>query len=134
MPLQTIAIVIGGQDADVGIGGYLTGGDHLTGGGHSPVSAYYGLGADNVLELQVITPTGELKTLNQCSNEDFFFAFRGVSGTHQSCSLFVVVLRNLHNIGWRFEFWCHYICDPESIRNAVPILVSLHNQPGKYRE
>ena len=67
------SMIIGGQDPDVGIGGYITG------GGHSPISAQYGLAADNILELDVVTPSGDIKTLNQCSNMDLFFAFRGVS-------------------------------------------------------
>ncbi|MCJ1335552.1 hypothetical protein MMC09_000824 [Bachmanniomyces sp. S44760] len=113
MPLQTIAIVIGGQDADVGIGGYLTGGDHLTGGGHSPVSAYYGLGADNVLELQVITPTGELKTLNQCSNEDFFFAFRGGGGS----SFGVIISATLKAYATPSLSWSHFTINQENIEN-----------------
>ena len=65
--------VIGGDDAEVGIGGYLTG------GGHSPLSGQYGLAADNVLELEVVTPSGDITILNQCSHPDLFFAFRGVS-------------------------------------------------------
>ena len=67
------AIIVGGDDAGVGLGGYLTG------GGHSPISGQYGLAADNVLEMEVVTPSGDLVTLNQCSNPDLFFAFRGVS-------------------------------------------------------
>lgn len=69
------SMIIGGQDPDVGIGGYLTG------GGHSIISGHYGLAADNILEFDVVTPSGEVKTLNQCSNRDLFFAFRGVSAS-----------------------------------------------------
>ena len=67
------SIVIGGDDPDVGLGGYLTG------GGHSPLSGHYGLAADNVLELEVVTPAGNVRVLNECSHPDLFFAFRGVS-------------------------------------------------------
>lgn len=59
--------------ASVGLGGWLTG------GGHSPVGALYGLGVDNVLEMQIVTPTGDLVTANECQNPDLFWAFRGVS-------------------------------------------------------
>ncbi|KAL8683249.1 MAG: hypothetical protein Q9186_000751 [Xanthomendoza sp. 1 TL-2023] len=41
------SMIIGGQDPDVGLGGYLTG------GGHSPISGNYGLAADNVLECEI---------------------------------------------------------------------------------
>lgn len=67
------SMIVGGEDPDVGLGGYLTG------GGHSLISGHYGLAADNILELKVVTPSGEIATLNQCSNTDLFFAFRGVS-------------------------------------------------------
>ena len=66
-------MVVGGDDANVGLGGYLTG------GGHSPISGQYGLAADNVLELKVVDPSGVVQTLNPCLNPDLFFAFRGVS-------------------------------------------------------
>ena len=65
--------IIGGEDPDVGLGGYITG------GGHSLISAQYGLAADNILEFEVVNPTGEMLTLNECSNQDLFFAFRGVN-------------------------------------------------------
>ncbi|KAH8806136.1 hypothetical protein F5884DRAFT_801793 [Xylogone sp. PMI_703] len=49
----------------------------LQGGGHGPLSATYGLGADNVLELEVITADGEIRTVNECENTDLFYALRG---------------------------------------------------------
>lgn len=52
---------------------------YITGGGHSLISGQYGLAADNVLEFRVVTPKGEIKTLNPCENTNLFFAFRGVS-------------------------------------------------------
>ena len=67
------SMIIGGEDPDVGLGGYITG------GGHSLISAHYGLAADNVLEFSVVTPDGNIRTLNQCSDSDLFWAFRGVS-------------------------------------------------------
>ena len=75
------SIIVGGEDPDVGIGGYLTG------GGHSPISGHYGLAADNILEFQVVNPSGDVEILNQCSNSDLFFAFRGVSTPDISISL-----------------------------------------------
>ncbi|KAL8697120.1 MAG: hypothetical protein Q9201_007297 [Fulgogasparrea decipioides] len=69
------SMIIGGEDPDVGLGGYLTG------GGHSPISGAYGLAADNVLEFEVVTPAGDIKTINACQNRDLFFAFRGVSAS-----------------------------------------------------
>jgi hypothetical protein len=67
--------IVGGLEATVGLGGYLTG------GGHSPLSTAYGMAADNVLELTVITPSGSMLTVNECQNQDLFYAFRGGGGS-----------------------------------------------------
>lgn len=66
------SMIIGGEDPDVGLGGYLTG------GGHSLISGHYGLAADNILEFSVVTTDGNVRILNECTNTDLFFAFRGV--------------------------------------------------------
>lgn len=63
--------VVGGADLDVGIGGW-TGG-----GGHSPISSLYGLGADNVLEMEVVTADGKIQTINEDCEPDLFWAMRG---------------------------------------------------------
>jgi FAD/FMN-containing dehydrogenase len=66
-------VVVGGGDSDVGVVGWMTG------GGHSPISAKYGLGADNVLEIRLVAPTGDILTANANTNTDLFWALRGVS-------------------------------------------------------
>jgi len=70
---QNLSIISGGA-ATVGLGGYLSG------GGHSAISQIYGLAADNVLEMTVVTPTGEIVTVDDCSNSDLFWALRGGGG------------------------------------------------------
>ncbi|KAF1983708.1 FAD-binding domain-containing protein [Aulographum hederae CBS 113979] len=65
-------IIVGGADPSVGIGG-----GWFMGGGHGPYSNQYGLGADNVLELEVVTPTGEKVVANENSYPDLFWALRG---------------------------------------------------------
>ncbi|KAI0439620.1 FAD-binding domain-containing protein [Xylaria telfairii] len=67
--------VVGGTSKSVSVGGYLTG------GGHSILAPRYGLGADNVLELEVVTPLGDILTANECQNEDLFWAMRGGGGS-----------------------------------------------------
>ena len=54
-------------------------GGYLTGGGHSPLSHIYGLGAEQVYEVEMVTPTGEIVIANECQNSDLFWAVRGVS-------------------------------------------------------
>ena len=49
-------------------------------GGHSVLSPLYGLGADRVLEITVVTPDGVLRTANRYTNPDLFWALRGAGG------------------------------------------------------
>ena len=65
--------VVGGADTGVGIAGWIAY------GGHSPISARYGLGADQVLEMEVVTADGVLRTVNEHNDPDLFWALRGVS-------------------------------------------------------
>ena len=52
----------------------------MQGGGHGPAAHNYGLGADQVLEAQVVLANGTLVTANACQNPDLFFAIRGGGG------------------------------------------------------
>lgn len=72
--LKNLMIMSGGAGT-VGVGGYLTG------GGHSALSSTFGLAADQVLEIEIVTPGGEILTVNECQNTDLFWAMRGVSTT-----------------------------------------------------
>jgi len=49
----------------------------MQGGGHSPATHDFGLGADQVLEAQVVLASGKTVTVNPCQNPDIFFAIRG---------------------------------------------------------
>ncbi|KAI7182868.1 hypothetical protein KC316_g8177 [Hortaea werneckii] len=65
-------IVVGGGTPTVGaLGGWMQG------GGHGPASRNYGLGADQVLEAQVVLSDGCVVTANPCENSDIFWAIRG---------------------------------------------------------
>lgn len=61
-----------------GTGGTVSAGGYITGGGHSILSAKYGLAADQVVEMEMVTPMGEILVLNECHNTDLFWAMRGV--------------------------------------------------------
>ena len=68
-------IVAGGSARTVGaIGGYLTGGCH------SPFSFHYGLAADNLLEVRLVTPCGTHVVLNEYTDPEYFWAVRGGGG------------------------------------------------------
>ena len=66
--------IVAGNSNTVSVGGYIAG------GGHGIYSGRYGLAADNVLELEMVTPTGEVVTANECQNPDIFWAVRGGGG------------------------------------------------------
>lgn len=70
--------VTGGGAKSVTLGGYITG------GGHSALSQAFGLAADNVLQMEVVTPKGDILTVNEDQHPDLFWALRGVSLQFQS--------------------------------------------------
>ncbi|MGN4423532.1 FAD-binding protein [Bacillus cereus group sp. MYBK30-1] len=64
----------GGTCPTVGVSGYTLGG----GWGYS--SRYFGLGCDNLIELELIDYTGSLITANESCHKDLFWACRGAGG------------------------------------------------------
>ncbi|KAL3961271.1 alcohol oxidase [Purpureocillium lilacinum] len=65
-------IVVGGGSVSPG----ATGG-WPSGGGHGPATRNYGLGADQILEVEVMLADGCIVTANHCSNTDLMRAIRG---------------------------------------------------------
>ncbi|KAK4221912.1 FAD binding domain-containing protein [Podospora fimiseda] len=64
--------VIGGEGKSVGfIGGYIQG------GGHSPLTSIYGMAADHILSIQVVTADGRFITADSTQNTDLVWALRG---------------------------------------------------------
>lgn len=55
-------------------------GGYTFGGGHSYLSPAYGLGADQVVEVEIVTPDGQLRKISKCSEPDLFWAVRGGGG------------------------------------------------------
>lgn len=56
-------------------------GGYLAGGGHSPVGGLFGLGADSVLELTAVLASGQEVIINNNTNPDLYWAFRGGGGS-----------------------------------------------------
>ncbi|KAL7625354.1 hypothetical protein AAE478_004570 [Parahypoxylon ruwenzoriense] len=70
------ATIVGGEGRTVGVmGGFLLG------GGHSPLSSLYGLAADQVLSMEVVTADGRFVTASETSNPDLFWALGGGGGS-----------------------------------------------------
>ncbi|PYI08007.1 FAD-binding domain-containing protein [Aspergillus sclerotiicarbonarius CBS 121057] len=68
-------VMVTGHCPDVGIAGGYT-----QGGGHGPLASRYGLAADQVLEWEVITADGQLRTASPSQNEDLYWALSGGGG------------------------------------------------------
>ncbi|KAI0911529.1 putative 6-hydroxy-D-nicotine oxidase [Ustulina deusta] len=69
------ASAVGGECKGVGVtGGYIQG------SGHSPLSSIYGMGADQVLSIDIVLPSGRSITADKTNNSDIFWAVRGGGG------------------------------------------------------
>ncbi|KAK8074142.1 FAD-linked oxidoreductase [Apiospora phragmitis] len=68
-------VVVGGNCPTVALAGGF-----IQGGGHGPLASKYGLAADQVLEMEVVTPTGDYLTASATKNTDLFWALRGGGG------------------------------------------------------
>lgn len=68
--------LVGGESGTVG----LSGGFSL-GGGHSPLSSMYGLGADQVLAMEVVLASGHFITATAKQNPEIFWMLRGGGGS-----------------------------------------------------
>lgn len=65
-------IAVGGGSLSPGaIGGWPSG------GGHGPATHNFGMGADQVLEAEIMLADGSIVTANHCENADLFRAIRG---------------------------------------------------------
>lgn len=101
--------IVGGSDPHVGIGGWISY------GGHGPVSAYYGLGADQVLEMELVTADGMLRTVNETSDADLFWALRGVRSIDTLCASSIADSM----IGRCEQFWCDSVRDRQGLRRST---------------
>ncbi|CAH0051863.1 unnamed protein product [Clonostachys solani] len=68
-------LAVGGECRTVGVSG-----GYLAGGGHSPISSIHGLGSDQVLSVDLVTPDGRFITADETQNQDLFWAIRGGGG------------------------------------------------------
>ncbi|KAK4161600.1 6-hydroxy-D-nicotine oxidase [Cladorrhinum sp. PSN259] len=68
--------VLGGICESVGYAG-----GYIAGGGHTPLSGLYGMAADHVFALELVTASGEFLTASPTQNPDLFWALRGGGGS-----------------------------------------------------
>ncbi|KAG9218411.1 hypothetical protein CCMSSC00406_0007988 [Pleurotus cornucopiae] len=67
--------IVSGECPTVGFAG-----GYIQGGGHSVLSSRYGMGADQALSYEVITPGGKFVTASPTENEDLYWALSGGGG------------------------------------------------------
>ena len=68
-------VISSGWASTVGIIGWSIG------GGHGPISPAYGLGVDNILEVEIVTANATILTVNKKNNSDLYWALRGGGGS-----------------------------------------------------
>jgi len=68
--------VVGGEAVTVGMAG-----GYIAGGGHSPLSSYYGMASDQVLAMEVVLANGQFITATSTQNADVFWMLRGGGGS-----------------------------------------------------
>ncbi|KAH8888068.1 FAD/FMN-containing protein [Thozetella sp. PMI_491] len=122
---NNVIIVGGGSPTVCSTGGWMQG------GGHGPASHAFGLGADQVLEVEVVLANGTLVTANACQNQDLYFAIRGggpstygivVSSTIKAHPQVNVTVHNLQ-LAPRTDNTTAFLDALASLHLAVPDLV-----------
>ncbi|KAL8749923.1 MAG: hypothetical protein Q9184_006615, partial [Pyrenodesmia sp. 2 TL-2023] len=109
---QSNVTLIGGSSSTVTVSGGWT-----LFGGHSVLFPRYGMGVDRVLEFQVVTPDGVLRTANAQENGDLFWALRGAGG-----AAFGVVLSTTIKVEPAMPLTVATISFPPSPTNQLPFL------------
>ncbi|KAH8203328.1 hypothetical protein TruAng_002524 [Truncatella angustata] len=57
------------------------GGGYIAGGGHSPLSSKYGMAADQIVSIDLVTPDGRFIAANEIQNSDLFWGLCGGGGS-----------------------------------------------------
>ncbi|KAH8883264.1 FAD-binding domain-containing protein [Thozetella sp. PMI_491] len=94
-------VVVGGECPTVGLAGGYT-----QGGGHSALSTNFGLAADNTLEFEVVTASGEILRASKTENPDLYWALSGGGGGNYAIVLSATLItpQDAHVSGARLSF------------------------------
>ncbi|KAI5455599.1 hypothetical protein BGZ63DRAFT_458639 [Mariannaea sp. PMI_226] len=123
---------VGGEGLSVGYAG-----GYLAGGGHSPMSPKYGMGADQILSINVVTANGRFITADATQNTDLFWALRGGGGSTFgiATSYTVKVYPKIHTSVMSWSFSTSNTVSYEAFWLAVGAywkLISTYNAAGNY--
>ncbi|TPX15357.1 uncharacterized protein E0L32_004634 [Thyridium curvatum] len=116
--------LLGGYSSTVGASG-----GWVMGGGHSVLSTVYGLGIDRVVQFKIVTPDGQLRTVNSCSDPDLFWALRGGGG-----GTFGVVLESTHKVEPAIPFVAASVSFTSNKTTIIPFLDIIVNNTQKWAQ
>ncbi|KAF5313697.1 hypothetical protein D9611_010108 [Ephemerocybe angulata] len=85
-------VIVMGECPTVGFAGGF-----IQGGGHGPLATLYGMAADQVLSVDVVTASGKFVTANAASNPDLFWALKG-GGPSTFAALISVTVKTYNDL------------------------------------
>lgn len=116
-------LFVGGTVATIGASG-----GWLLNGGHGILTGTHGLGVDRVLQFEIVTPDGVVRTANRCTNPDLFWALRGGGG-----GAFGVVLSSTHMASPEAPITGSVISFPATAENQRPYVDTLVENMPRWR-
>ncbi|KIJ54884.1 hypothetical protein M422DRAFT_152812 [Sphaerobolus stellatus SS14] len=113
--------VVGGRVPGVGVAGLSLG------GGYSWITQKYGLGIDNIVSYELVTPNAQILTVTAQSHPDIFFGLRGGGNNFGIVTAFVL---KAHPQGQVYGGMLVYIGDIPAIRQAIQDFDANNNDPN----
>ncbi|KAJ8595775.1 FAD-binding domain-containing protein [Rhizopogon salebrosus TDB-379] len=121
--VMNISVVLGACTTVGAAGGYLQG------GGHGVLTPAYGLGADQVLEIQLVTADGSIKTINAVQDPELFWAVRGGgAGSWGIITSMTIQTYPVTGIGASF-----LVVAPNPSQNSTTLGIDFISLLGKYQ-
>jgi hypothetical protein len=101
--------------------------------GHGPLSAAYGMGADNILQATVVTPDGEILVANACQNSDLYYAIRGGGGGTYGV-VTQLVMKAFPSPKSTFHLFSARLIDPDAESQYWDFIAWLHAKLGDLKD
>jgi len=128
-------VVVSGECSTVGLAGGYT-----QGGGHSALSTSFGLAADNTLEFEVATASGNVVTASRTKNSDLYWALSGGGGGNYGVvtSLTVKTFPDAKMGGATISFFAHenptetFYAAIDAFHAALPAMVDARSMVVYY--
>ncbi|KAJ3103681.1 hypothetical protein HDU97_009934 [Phlyctochytrium planicorne] len=115
-------VLPGGDCPHVGVGG------HVLGGGFGLLSRQLGLIVDNLVEVEMVTADGQVKTVNANTDADLFWALRGAgAGNFGIVTSFTLKLHKAPTLTMISYVWSDPASRPQVIKAFTAVTASLSN-------